>query len=134
MYINAISLYEAAKMKQLQEQGGAVRYRGQIGRSQTHYTVEDFPLMRRVFAEDLWPILKEIVCFLCTTVVLFFASLFVAVPLASMSHAHVRANALARKCCASGVSTWQQHPTCSSRWRRRRLPQPPVARSLDLTG
>ena len=48
-------------MKQLQEQGGAVRYHGQIGRSQTHYTVDDFPLMRRVFAEHLWPILKEIV-------------------------------------------------------------------------
>ena len=62
--------YEAAKMKQLQERGDAVRYHGQIGRSQTHYTVDDFPLMRRVFAEDLWPILKEIVCFLCTTVIL----------------------------------------------------------------
>jgi hypothetical protein len=56
-------LFEAAKMKQLQERGDAVRYHGQIGRSQTHYTVDDFPLMRRVFAEDLWPILKEIVCF-----------------------------------------------------------------------
>ena len=63
MSINVISLYEAAKMKQLQERGDAVRYHGQIGRAQTHYTVEDFPLMRSVFAEDLWPILKEIVCF-----------------------------------------------------------------------
>ena len=94
-------LYEAAKikadagarrlLKRLQEQGGAVGCRGQIDRSQTHYTVEDFPLMRRVFAEDLWPILKEIDRFLCTTVVLFFDTLFVAVPLASMSHAHERA-------------------------------------------
>ena len=97
MYINTISLYEAAKKKQLQELGNAGRYRGQIDRSQTHYTVEDFPLMRRVFAEDLWPILKEIVCFLYTTVVLFFAALLVAVPLAAMSQARVRANALARR-------------------------------------
>jgi hypothetical protein len=50
-------------MKQLQERGGAVRYHGQIGRAQTHYTVDDHPLMRRVFFEDLWPILQEIVCF-----------------------------------------------------------------------
>ena len=50
-------------MKQLQERGDAVRYHGQIGRSQTHYTVDDHPLMRRVFFEDLWPILQEIVCF-----------------------------------------------------------------------
>ena len=97
MYINTISLYEAAKKKQLQELGNAGRYRGQIDRSQTHYTVEDYPLMRRVFAEDLWPILKEIVCFLYTTVVLFFAALLVAVPLATMSQARVRANALARR-------------------------------------
>ena len=48
-------------MKQLQERGDAVRYHGQIGRAQTHYTVDDFPLMRCVFAEHLWPILKEIV-------------------------------------------------------------------------
>ena len=50
-------------MKQLQERGDAARYHGQIGRSQTHYTVDDYPLMRRVFAEDLWPILQETVCF-----------------------------------------------------------------------
>ena len=50
-------------MKQLQQQGGAVRYHGQIGRSQTHYTVDDFPLMRRVFAEDLWPVLQVFFCF-----------------------------------------------------------------------
>ena len=50
-------------MKQLQERGDAVRYQGQIGRSQTHYTVNDHPLMRRVFFEDLWPILREIVLF-----------------------------------------------------------------------
>ena len=63
--INAISLQvEAAKMKRLQERGDAVRYHGQIGGSQTHYTVDDFPLMRRVFAEDLWPILKEF-CLFC---------------------------------------------------------------------
>ena len=47
-------------MKQLHEHGGAVRYHGQIGRSQTHYTVGDYPLMQRVFAESLWPILQEI--------------------------------------------------------------------------
>ena len=47
-------------MKQLSERGDAVRYNGQIGRAQTHYTVDDYPLMRRVFAEDLWPILQEI--------------------------------------------------------------------------
>ena len=40
-------------MKQLQERGDAVRYHGQIGRAQTHYTVDDFPLMRRVFADRL---------------------------------------------------------------------------------
>ena len=50
---------EAAKMKQLLERGDAARYHGQIGRSQTHYTVEDYPLMQRVFAENLWPILQE---------------------------------------------------------------------------
>ena len=49
-------------MKQLQERGHAARYHGQIGRSQTHYTVEDYPLMRRVFS-DLWPILQDIVCY-----------------------------------------------------------------------
>ena len=54
-------------MKQLSERGDAVRYLGQIGRSQTHYTVDDYPLMRRVFAEDLWPILQDIVCFFCHT-------------------------------------------------------------------
>ena len=47
----------------LSERGDAVQYHGQIGRSQTHYTVDDYPLMRRVFFEDLWPILQEIVCF-----------------------------------------------------------------------
>ena len=52
-------------MRQLQERGDAVRYHGQIGRSQTHYTVDDHPLMRRVFFENLWPILQEIVCFVC---------------------------------------------------------------------
>ena len=50
-------------MKQLQARGDAVRYHGQIGRAQTHYTVEDFPLMRRVFCEDLWPMLQEFLCF-----------------------------------------------------------------------
>ena len=48
-------------MKQLSERGDVVRDHGQIGRSQTHYTVDDYPLMRRVFFEDLWPILQEIV-------------------------------------------------------------------------
>ena len=48
-------------MKQLQERGDSVRYHGQIGRYQTHYTVDDYGLMRRVFFEDLWPILQEIV-------------------------------------------------------------------------
>ena len=50
-------------MKQLQERGDAVRYHAQIGRSRTHYTDDDFPLMRRVFTEDLWPILKDVVLF-----------------------------------------------------------------------
>ena len=57
-------------MKQIQERGDAVRYHGQIGRAQTHYTVDDYPLMRRVFAEDLWPILQVIVCFVLHTVVI----------------------------------------------------------------
>ena len=63
-------------MKQLQERGDAARYHGQIGRSQTHYTVDDFPLMRRVFAEDLWPILQETAFVLHTVVIL---ALFVSV-------------------------------------------------------
>ena len=46
-------------MKQLRERGDAARYHGQIGRSQTHYTVEDYPLMQQVFSESLWPILQE---------------------------------------------------------------------------
>ncbi len=46
-------------MKQRRERGDPARYHGQIGRSQTHYTVEDYPLMRQVFAENLWPILQE---------------------------------------------------------------------------
>ena len=50
-------------MKQLQEQGNADQYHEQIGRSRAHYTVDDFPLMRRVFTEDLWPILKDVVLF-----------------------------------------------------------------------
>ena len=45
-------------MKQLRERGGAASYHGQIGRSQTHYTVEDYPLMQQVFDESLWPILQ----------------------------------------------------------------------------
>ena len=65
-------------MRQLQERGDAVRYHGQIGRSQTHYTVDDYPLMRRVFFEDLWPILQETVCFVFTyTVVILALSLSV---------------------------------------------------------
>ena len=46
-------------MKQLRERGDPARYHGQIGRSQTHYTVDDYPLMQRVFEESLWPILQE---------------------------------------------------------------------------
>ena len=52
-------------MKQLQERGDAARYHGQIGRSQTHYTVDDYPLMRRVFFQDLWPILQEMFVLFC---------------------------------------------------------------------
>ena len=52
-------------MKQLSERADAARYHGQIGRSQTHYTVDDHLLMRRVFFEDLWPILQEIALFCC---------------------------------------------------------------------
>ena len=85
-------------MKQLQERGDVVRYHGQIGRAQTHYTVDDYPLMRRIFAQDLWPILKEIVCFVFTHCRnLSVASLLLPVPLASMSHARVRANAFAQE-------------------------------------
>ena len=47
-------------MKQLRERGDAARYHGQIGRSQTHYTVEDYPLMQQVFEENLWPILQAL--------------------------------------------------------------------------
>ena len=54
-------------MKQLSKRGDIVRYHGQIGRSQTHYTVDDHPLMRRVFAEDLWPVLQDLVCFVFDT-------------------------------------------------------------------
>ena len=85
-------------MKQIQERGGAVQYHGQIGRAQTHYTVDDYPLMRRVFTQDLWPTLQEIVCFVFTHCRnLSVASLLLPVPLASMSHARVRANAFAQE-------------------------------------
>ena len=56
--MSSVRAPEAAKMKQLRERGDAARYHGQIGRSQTHYTVEDYPLMRQVFGESLWPILQ----------------------------------------------------------------------------
>ena len=45
-------------MKQLRERGDAARYHGQIGRAQSHYTVDDYPLMQSVFDESLWPILQ----------------------------------------------------------------------------
>ena len=90
IYKRYILVIEAAKMKQLQERGDVARYHGQIGRSQTHYTVDDFPLMRRVLSEDLWPILQEIVLFLCSVFVLALYSLFLPVPPASMSHAQAR--------------------------------------------
>ena len=61
-------------MKQLRERGDAARYHGQIGRSQTHYTVEDYPLMQQVFSENLWPILQEIAP--STVVALAFRALY----------------------------------------------------------
>ncbi len=61
-------------MKQLRERGDAARYHGQIGRSQTHYTVEDYPLMQQVFSESLWPILQEIAP--STVVALAFRALY----------------------------------------------------------
>ena len=95
-------------MKQLSERGDVVRYHGQIGRSQTHYTVDDYPLMRRVFFEDLWPILQEIV-FYCFTLCRCLS----AVPLcfylrhSHPCHTHTCARMhLPRRSCASAVSTW----------------------------
>ena len=39
------------------KEGGHSRVAGQSG--QLHYTAADLPLMRRVFAQDLWLVLKE---------------------------------------------------------------------------
>ena len=78
-------------MKQLSERGDVVRYHGQIGRSQTHYTVDDYPLMRRVFAEDLWPILQEIAFVLHTVVILaLFVSVSACVARVHVSHSRTR--------------------------------------------
>ena len=52
-------LLQARKLKELQDSGRAVPYAGQLGRAQQHYTVDDTLLMNRVWAEDLWPVVRE---------------------------------------------------------------------------
>ncbi len=95
---------KAAKMKQLREQGHAARYHGQIGRAQTHYTVEDYPLMQQVFEESLWPILQD------TRTATFLALLQL---MRCKPHVH-------RRNCARKASAWAQcrphrsRPRCST--------------------
>ena len=50
---------QARKLKELQVRGRAVRYAGQLGRAQQHYTVDDKELMQKVWADDLWPVIRE---------------------------------------------------------------------------
>ena len=50
---------QARKLKELQVRGRAVRDAGQLGRAQPHYTVDDKELMQKVWAEDLWPVIRE---------------------------------------------------------------------------
>ena len=50
---------QARKLKELQDNGRSVPYAGQLGRAQQHYTVDDTLLMNRVWAEDLWPVVRE---------------------------------------------------------------------------
>ncbi len=50
---------QARKTKLLQPRNEEVPFVGQIGRAQTYYTVCDRDLMKQVFEDDLWPILKE---------------------------------------------------------------------------
>ena len=50
---------QARKLKELQHRGQVVPYAGQLGRAQPHYTVDDKELMQTVWADDLWPIVRE---------------------------------------------------------------------------
>ena len=50
---------QARKLKELQVRGQVVSYAGQLGRAQQHYTVNDKELMQKVWAEDLWPVIRE---------------------------------------------------------------------------
>ena len=50
---------QARTLKELQVRGQAVPYAGQLGRAQQHYTVDDRELMQKVWAEDLWPVVRE---------------------------------------------------------------------------
>lgn len=50
---------QARKLKDLQARGEVVPYAGQLGRAQQHYTIGDRELMQKVWAEDLWPVVRE---------------------------------------------------------------------------
>ena len=50
---------QARKLKELQLRGQVVPYAGQLGRAQQHYTVDDKELMQKVWAQDLWPVVRE---------------------------------------------------------------------------
>ena len=58
-YFALLSYVQARKLKELQVGGQVVPYAGQLGRAQQHYTVNDKELMQKVWAEDLWPVIRE---------------------------------------------------------------------------